>query len=85
MKIKEIPGVKIVHFAAPLYYANVDAFMKKLFKKCSQDATKQTEVIDDKVSATSEDGCSKHIIIDCSGMIYVDLMGINALKQVPIE
>ena len=33
LQTKEVSGIKIFRFEAPLYFANADHFMEKLFKK----------------------------------------------------
>src|SRR5262249_19889599 len=32
LKVREMPGIKIFRFDAPLYFANVDLFKKQLYK-----------------------------------------------------
>lgn len=83
-----MPGIKVVHFEAPLYYANVEAFKDKLYKSCMILKTSKTTSFADnnnKISSVSLNTfVTLHIVIDCSGFIYVDLMGIRTLEQVSL-
>uniref|UniRef100_A0A915J185 STAS domain-containing protein n=1 Tax=Romanomermis culicivorax TaxID=13658 RepID=A0A915J185_ROMCU len=90
--------VKIFRFCAPLYYANVENFRYQLMKKCLR-RTASAEKIITKVKGIStvqnRNGVDlnkrsdrpiiRHVIIDCSGFTYLDLMGVDVLKRVYSE
>uniref|UniRef100_A0A5S6R137 STAS domain-containing protein n=1 Tax=Trichuris muris TaxID=70415 RepID=A0A5S6R137_TRIMR len=83
-KAKAMPGIKVFHFTAPLYYANVGHFKPKLYKRCNIDPEQlKQEQKANGGSATSEN--LHHVILDCSGFSYVDLMGVDMLRQVYCE
>ncbi|KRZ26913.1 Prestin, partial [Trichinella pseudospiralis] len=86
-----IPGIRVFHFTAPLYYANVEHFRPKLYKRCGIDIERykqkqQSASAGKNASPNSETTMPEielhHIVIDCSGFSYVDLMGVNVMKQV---
>ncbi|KRZ90488.1 Prestin [Trichinella sp. T8] len=95
-KVHVIPGIRVFHFTAPLYYANVEHFRPKLYKRCGIDIErykqKQQSAAAGKNASPDKKNNSEttampeielhHIVIDCSGFSYVDLMGVNVMKQV---
>lgn len=94
-------GIKVVSFSSPLYYANVDIFRNEIdsktenFKKIneapdnSDDQEVQTDVpfIINPKSADSlhEDKSHQKIIIECSGISFIDRMGATALQQLYVD
>lgn len=117
-----MPNIKVFSYNAPLYYANVESFRPKLYKKCNVDPTKiKAQLLEEaRTEAKNEanktkrsreqsvdtgvqsghssqieshdfslpssvdyyDSKIKFVVIDCSGFVYVDFMGVNVLKQV---
>ncbi|CDW54950.1 Sulfate permease family protein 3 [Trichuris trichiura] len=80
---KAMPGIKVFHFTAPLYYANVGHFKPKLYKRCgiNPELLKQEQKAKDS-SISNNNSSFHHVVLDCSGFSYVDLMGVDVLKQV---
>ncbi|KJH47001.1 STAS domain protein [Dictyocaulus viviparus] len=120
---EEIPGIKVVRFDAPLYFANAELFILSVYNACglnpilvrsklneraaaesarsSESDRKhglkssrdmQLRVVGRRVADETSDPMPEdpvehvvtqltHIIIDCSSIPYVDLMGKDALAQ----
>ncbi|CAI5443441.1 unnamed protein product [Caenorhabditis angaria] len=128
----EIPGIKVFRFDSPLYFANSELFLSRVYSTCglnpvlvrgklaeeekrakaaekkrkrredaemllpnTKDET-QLEVKGHHVKALNEKTTEKsmgrkeeyeitqltHIIIDCSSIPYIDLMGLDAIVQI---
>lgn len=79
-----MPGIKIVQFHAPLYYANVDKFKSTIFKTCN--SVSMRKKLSNAVQQVSDFGKCEltydYLILNCNSVLYIDLMGVNALKQV---
>lgn len=97
-----MPGLRVFHFNAPLYYANVENFKPKLYKRCNVDlqamrasqvpppapvvGKKSQKVVVPPVPIVPDGIKIPYcVVIDCSGFSYIDLMGVNVLKQVYLE
>ncbi|KHJ40098.1 sulfate permease [Trichuris suis] len=81
---KAMPGIRVFHFTAPLYYANVGHFKPKLYKRCGINPELVKQEQEAKGSSISNNNFH-HVVLDCSGFSYVDLMGVDVLKQVYCE
>lgn len=89
-QVEEIPGIKVVYFQAPLHYANVERFKLNIFKACAiikkeKDLPSKRKVaisLPPNAEAINVIMPTRHLILNCSGIVYVDIMGVNALKQV---
>lgn len=90
-QIRYVENVIVVRFDAPLLFTNVDHFHEMVDVVCQQwdNAVCNTEKRGDGEStALSEDMYkenmkknampNKFLIIDCSGLIYIDVMGLTA-------
>lgn len=90
------PGITVIAFASPLYYANVDVFRKEVQKKFDFAKAKTDTKVNsngtsslNEISETFEAGPSNdvpkemvhQIIIECSGISFVDEMGAEAMLQ----
>ncbi|CAE1233518.1 SLC26A1 [Acanthosepion pharaonis] len=91
-------GIKVVSYSSPLYYANVDIFRNEIdsktekFKKVNKHSNGQMvstdlSIIINPKSANSlhEDRFHQKIIIECSGISFIDRMGATALQQLYVE
>lgn len=83
--ISTIPGICVISFSSPLYYANVDVFKKQLQKKCdysmkNKKASEADNSEEDEITEEAEK--VKHVIIDCSGISFIDAMGADAILHV---
>ncbi|TKR69272.1 hypothetical protein L596_021453 [Steinernema carpocapsae] len=65
---------KMFRFESPLVFLNMERF-----KTCVEKALAQS------YSSCSRDSSIKRFIIDCSGISFVDVMGINAFKEVYLD
>ncbi|CAB3398583.1 unnamed protein product [Caenorhabditis bovis] len=91
-KVVYYKGICIFRFDAPLLFYNVECF-KKYVEKAYNEWKRSHEFFvtkhDEKLStktlsefAPLENVLSRHLIIDCSGFTLIDLMGVNAIKEV---
>uniref|UniRef100_A0A158P6H0 STAS domain-containing protein n=1 Tax=Angiostrongylus cantonensis TaxID=6313 RepID=A0A158P6H0_ANGCA len=91
---EEIPGIKVFRFEAPLYFANAELFILSVYNACGLNPVLGNKlrlvgrrVADASCDSVKEDQAEHvitqltHIIIDCSTIPYVDLMGKDALAQ----
>ncbi|VDM57491.1 unnamed protein product [Angiostrongylus costaricensis] len=94
---EEIPGIKVFRFDAPLYFANAELFILSVYNACGLNPVLGNtflplrlvgrRVADASYDSVKEDQAEHvvtqltHIIIDCSTIPYVDLMGKDALAQ----
>ncbi|VDL81905.1 unnamed protein product [Nippostrongylus brasiliensis] len=87
-------GVCVLRFDSPLLFTNVERFRKVIeniaadwdcLRCCGKGNKKQLILGEqnekDTVSKTSENQ-KKFLIVDCSGFAYVDMMGVNSLKEI---
>ncbi|XP_061895765.1 sulfate transporter-like [Entelurus aequoreus] len=103
------PGVAVVRYPAPVYYANQTLFRKSLYRRVGLDPveektrrvkfekkSKDKEGVQD--ALRSEDGESaasvtlrldkksqcalRGLVLDCSAILFLDGVGVNALKEV---
>ncbi|WKY03523.1 hypothetical protein Q1695_004911 [Nippostrongylus brasiliensis] len=87
-------GVCVLRFDSPLLFTNVERFRKVIENiaadwdclRCCGKANKKQLILGeqnekDTVSVTSENQ-KKFLIVDCSGFAYVDMMGVNSLKEI---
>ncbi|ETN76017.1 STAS domain protein [Necator americanus] len=88
-------SVCVLRFDSPLLFTNVERFRKivdKLAKdwdgvKCCGKIDKRHLIPGEKtekheIASNSSHTTKKYLIIDCSGFAYVDVMGVNGLKEI---
>lgn len=74
------PGVVVVSFPSPIYYINADIFREEIDKRIKN--MKGTNVYpNDQMEETSQ----PKVIIDCSGITFIDGMGAITLKQLYMD
>ncbi|ELK37214.1 Solute carrier family 26 member 9 [Myotis davidii] len=79
-RVQEIQGIKIVTYCSPLYFANSEIFRQKVIAKPPAPAETPSEPID--MLASVPPFVTFHtLILDMSGVSFVDLMGIKALAK----
>ena len=66
--VSEKKGVKVYQFCGPLHFSSKDFFRRDLLKHC---------VVESKYSAKT-----KHVVVDCSMISYIDSAGLDAMKLV---
>ncbi|PAA56665.1 hypothetical protein BOX15_Mlig020782g1 [Macrostomum lignano] len=71
----QVPGVVVFRFDGALYFASVENFRRKLAKLTG---------FDPKLSR-GEDESLHHIVLDCSGVNYVDSVGARFLQSLAAE
>ena len=85
----ELENVQIVTFQAPLHFANVEKFKDMFVNLLSVNIvlrfngfkkSKANESDDEETPLTS-----RIIIVDCSAISYVDVMGLDAIKEVSVK
>ncbi|KIH43097.1 hypothetical protein ANCDUO_26905, partial [Ancylostoma duodenale] len=69
-------SVCVLRFDSPLLFTNVERF-RKIVDKLANDWNNKHENQSDSSHPTK-----RYLIIDCSGFAYVDVMGVNSLKEV---
>ncbi|KAL6740476.1 hypothetical protein Aduo_013827 [Ancylostoma duodenale] len=90
-----VKGICIVRFDAPLLFTNVEHFraMTENVSKhwnnveCNSPTTEESSATEDEevVDKYRRPSCTrprKFLIVDCSGFVYVDMMGVNCLKEI---
>ncbi|VDL79279.1 unnamed protein product [Nippostrongylus brasiliensis] len=89
-------SVCVLRFDSPLLFTNVERFRRIVenvandwdnLKCCGKIDKKQFISAEqlEKESEASMDKQKKYLIIDCSGFAYVDVMGVNSLKEIHEE
>ncbi|EYC39303.1 hypothetical protein Y032_0663g1303 [Ancylostoma ceylanicum] len=93
-QVNFVQGICIVRFDAPLLFTNVGHFraMIEYVSKhwdnleCNSSTTEQSSEEEDEMEKNQRrQSClrsRKFLIVDCSGFVYVDMMGVNCLKEV---
>ncbi|ETN77801.1 STAS domain protein [Necator americanus] len=88
-----VQGICIVRFDAPLLFTNVEQFRTMVYNvsknwnniACNFHATWDSGSEKEDASNQKRQSAPKRgrfLIIDCSGFVYVDMMGVNCLKEV---
>uniref|UniRef100_A0A914CVB9 STAS domain-containing protein n=1 Tax=Acrobeloides nanus TaxID=290746 RepID=A0A914CVB9_9BILA len=95
-RVTTIENIRIFRFDAPLLYINVEHFTKSFDKVvdefCIQEqmASQKIEPIKEKTNScirqmqmnNTEAHPINHVVLDCSGITFVDLTSVNALADV---
>ncbi|KIH53142.1 STAS domain protein [Ancylostoma duodenale] len=90
-----VKGICIVRFDAPLLFTNVEHFRAMIENvskhwnnvECNSPTTEESSATEDEevVDKYRRPSCTrprKFLIVDCSGFVYVDMMGVNCLKEI---
>ncbi|ESO90801.1 hypothetical protein LOTGIDRAFT_122677, partial [Lottia gigantea] len=84
--LEEIPGVKIFSFNSKLYFATAEIFKKKLYENVFEPLQPEINIgcdgSDDIIVPPISGERIHHIVIDCSSITYIDITGINVLRQI---
>ncbi|KHJ99051.1 STAS domain protein [Oesophagostomum dentatum] len=88
-----VQGVCIVRYDAPLLFTNVEHFHAMIETvsnewnntSCNNLQTEDSAMTSAAVREQSQSSLlepSRYLIIDCSGFVYVDMMGVSCLKEI---
>ncbi|CAJ0951914.1 unnamed protein product, partial [Mesorhabditis belari] len=71
-------GTCILRFDSPLLFTNVNRFKDTV--------NKMVQALDNQISTIEcDEKPIRNVIVDCSGFAFIDLMGVNTLKDVFVE
>uniref|UniRef100_A0A0R3RMK0 STAS domain-containing protein n=1 Tax=Elaeophora elaphi TaxID=1147741 RepID=A0A0R3RMK0_9BILA len=79
------PNIRLYRFESPLLFNNVERFKLRIYNAVTDWQTK-VGTIDDSINADNLKSMNqRYLILDCSGISYIDCMGLNILKEVVSE
>ncbi|KAK6106962.1 sulfate permease family protein [Brugia pahangi] len=79
------PNIRLFRFESPLLFNNVECFKLGIYNAITDWKTK-TDINNDSVNANNLENLNqRYVILDCSGISYIDCMGLNILKEVADE
>ncbi|GFO49369.1 sulfate transporter, partial [Plakobranchus ocellatus] len=85
---RHLNKTRVFYFPSQLFFANAESFKRQLYKQVfnptSVNALSYT-VNSDECSLSTEDLAIDTIILDCSAMTYIDIDGLNMLKNIVIQ
>ncbi|KAJ1350677.1 hypothetical protein KIN20_006534 [Parelaphostrongylus tenuis] len=89
-EVNFIEDVCVVRFDAPLLFTNVERFREMIDTVTSEwirvdhdsQSSESSYITLTDQKAPAHHLPSKFLIIDCSGIVYIDVMGVNCLKEV---
>lgn len=79
---KEIPGIKIYQFSSALFFINRDYFKDDLLLKTLNLTCDDILDSSDPLRKLCQQLVTSTIIIDCSGMAYIDSSGVESILEV---
>ncbi|CAG9532095.1 unnamed protein product [Cercopithifilaria johnstoni] len=79
------PNIRLYRFESPLLFNNAERFKLSICNAIS-DWKNKTDSIDDSLNPDNLKSLNqRYLIIDCSGISYIDCMGLNILKEIASE